>query len=356
MKVAITPTHLPSADNIALVVLNIYATTSKHLHAYCSQGAEVGSLDPAHESALQIFENSRFGGSVVWINAEGVTFDELASLQKQWLPASGRCVMLLGAQQSSVAGHNLHSLVAARQANANFEAVVMTAPNTSAKAICRLMAAQSGGWLHHEEKDLKNPQETVAKIMSLLGLRDSAEARVMIESMASPAQKSAEIFAFPSAAIATDHKLDVKKSVVPDITDQNSFSPFLNYSNLKGLSPMATLNDSMNACMQIDGAMAAALVDMGSGMALAKIGSGVNLDVAAAGNTEVLKSKLKTMASLGLKDNIEDMLITLGTQYHLIRPIPHKQGLFLYLVLDKTKGNLAMARFKLMTVEKDITV
>jgi hypothetical protein len=108
--------------------------------------------------------------------------------------------------------------------------------------------------------------------------------------------------------------------------------------------------------LQIDGAMAAALVDMGSGMALAKVGSGVNLDMAAAGNTEVLKAKLKTMASLGLKDTIEDVLITLGTQYHLIRPIPHKQGLFLYLVLDKTKGNLAMARFKLMSIEKDITV
>jgi hypothetical protein len=46
----------------------------------------------------------------------------------------------------------------------------------------------------------------------------------------------------------------------------------------------------------------------------------------------------------------------LGKQYHLIRPIPHKQGLFLYLVLDKTKGNLAMARFKLMEIEKSITV
>lgn len=119
---------------------------------------------------------------------------------------------------------------------------------------------------------------------------------------------------------------------------------------------MATLNESMAACMQIDGAVAAALVDFGSGMALAKIGSGINLDVAAAGNTEVVKAKMKTMASLGLKDVIEDVLITLSTQYHLIRPIPHKQGLFLYLAMDKSKGNLAMARFKLMEIEQGITV
>ena len=109
--------------------------------------------------------------------------------------------------------------------------------------------------------------------------------------------------------------------------------------------------------MQIDGALAVALVDYGSGMLLAKAGGAVlNLDAAAAGNTEVVKAKMKTMASLGLKDTIEDILITLGTQYHLIRLVPHKQGLFLYLVLEKARANLALARFKLMEVEKTLTV
>ncbi len=356
MNVAKNSVSLPSADQISLVVLNIYATTSKYLHAYCSQGSNIGSLDAAYESALQVFENSRFGGSVIWINAEGVTFDELASLERQWLPASSKCVMLLGAQQSTVAGQNLRSLVNARQANSEFEAVVMTAPNTSAKAICRLMAAQSGGWLHHEEKNLQNPQETIAKIADLLGLRDLADVSAQVKTADIAPQQSAEVIAFPSASTAVPWQAHAQETIAQSSVDQETQSPPVDYTNQKGNSPMATLNDSMNACLQIDGAMAAALVDMGSGMALAKIGSGVNLDVAAAGNTEVLKAKLKTMASLGLKDNIEDMLITLGTQYHLIRPIPHKQGLFLYLVLDKTKGNLAMARFKLMAIEKDITV
>jgi hypothetical protein len=78
--------------------------------------------------------------------------------------------------------------------------------------------------------------------------------------------------------------------------------------------------------------------------------------LAAAGNTEVIKAKMKTMAALGIRETIEDILITLGTQYHLIRPLSLKQGLFLYLVLDKSKANLAMARFKLLDVEKAMVV
>lgn len=115
---------------------------------------------------------------------------------------------------------------------------------------------------------------------------------------------------------------------------------------------MANLNESMQATMKIDGALGAALVDMTSGMALAKVGSGVDLDAAAAGNAEVLKAKMKTVARLGLKDTVEDVLITLNTQYHLIRLVPSKPGLFMYFVLDKNRANLALARFKLMEIEK----
>lgn len=116
------------------------------------------------------------------------------------------------------------------------------------------------------------------------------------------------------------------------------------------------INDSLGELMQIDGAMAVALVDTRSGMALGAVGSGVNLDVAAAGNSEVVKSKLKVMGNLGLKDKIEDILISLSSQYHLIRPLVAQPNLFIYLVLNRANANLAMARFKLSDIEGRIEV
>jgi len=119
---------------------------------------------------------------------------------------------------------------------------------------------------------------------------------------------------------------------------------------------MANIKQSMDELMTCDGALCAALVDSSSGMILGQIGSGVDLEVAAAGNTEVVRAKLRTMRDLGLNDTIEDMLITLGKQYHIIRPMQKKEGLFVYLVLDKTKSNLAMARRKTLDVEQGMTV
>ena len=107
---------------------------------------------------------------------------------------------------------------------------------------------------------------------------------------------------------------------------------------------MANINDGLAKLLEVDGAMCAAIVDANSGMLLGKAGSGVDLDLAAAGNTEVVRAKMKTMKSLGLNDTIEDILITLGKQYHIIRPVSAKPGLFIYLVLDKAKSNLALAR------------
>jgi hypothetical protein len=120
------------------------------------------------------------------------------------------------------------------------------------------------------------------------------------------------------------------------------------------METMSSIKQSMDQLLSCDGALCAALVDSSSGMVLGQAGSGVDIEIAAAGNTEVVRAKMRTMRDLGLNDAIEDILITLGKQYHIIRPMSRKEGLFIYLVLDKTRSNLALSRRKVLDVEKEL--
>ncbi|HET8775161.1 MAG TPA: hypothetical protein VFP80_15270 [Thermoanaerobaculia bacterium] len=118
---------------------------------------------------------------------------------------------------------------------------------------------------------------------------------------------------------------------------------------------MAGVSETLSKFSELDGYLGSCVADSNSGMMLGSDGGGLNLEVAAAGNTEVVRAKLKTMKALGLQDAIEDILITLGRQYHIIRPLSSNPAVFVYCVLDK-KGNLGMARLKLASVEKEIIV
>lgn len=139
-------------------------------------------------------------------------------------------------------------------------------------------------------------------------------------------------------------------------------TPSRNSPRRKGTTtPMSNTETTLKEAMtSIEGALGAALVDYSSGMALGTLGGGKELDlsVAAAGNTDVVRAKLRTMEMLGLKDEIEDILITLGTQYHLIRLLKGRgnNGLFLYLALDNKRANLAMARHQLKKIEDALEV
>ena len=121
---------------------------------------------------------------------------------------------------------------------------------------------------------------------------------------------------------------------------------------------MANAKDVLTKLMELDGALGACIVDSNSGMMLGAIGGSgqLNLELAAAGNTEVVRAKRKTMKALALNDQIEDILITLGRQYHLLRPLATNDALFIYIALDRHRANLALARHSLAQVEKDLVV
>lgn len=96
---------------------------------------------------------------------------------------------------------------------------------------------------------------------------------------------------------------------------------------------------------EMSGFIAASVVDLESGMTLAARSqrSDFDLAVASAYNSELVKQKLKIVKALGLKTNLEDMLLTLGDQLHLIKLFPGGTT-FLYLAADRASTNLAIVR------------
>ncbi len=114
-------------------------------------------------------------------------------------------------------------------------------------------------------------------------------------------------------------------------------------------------HQALTEIMLIDGALAVAIVNWQTGELIDGLGSGVNLSLAAAGNSEVVRAKMKVMHALGLNDRIEDILITLGGQLHLIRLLDSNTDLFLYVILERAVANLGMARMTLQQVESRLT-
>ena len=118
---------------------------------------------------------------------------------------------------------------------------------------------------------------------------------------------------------------------------------------------MANLDDVIEKALTISGAYAASVSDYDSGMGLSSRSTrkGFDAELAGALNSEVVKAKLSAAKSLGLGDQIEDILITLAEQYHLMRLVP-STSLFIYLALDRDKANLAMARHALKSLESQL--
>ena len=106
----------------------------------------------------------------------------------------------------------------------------------------------------------------------------------------------------------------------------------------------------------VSGVIATAAVDLESGMTLAAKSNRPDFDlsVASAYNSELVKQKLKIVRALNLKSTLEDMLLTLGDQFHLIKMLPGG-GTFLYLAADRGSTNLAILRIAVSKHCSDLT-
>lgn len=114
------------------------------------------------------------------------------------------------------------------------------------------------------------------------------------------------------------------------------------------------LDGILENLLSFDGAMCVALVDSDTGMVMGKAGSGVDIDLAAAGASVMLRARLVSLKAIGLKEKIDDLLISLTSQVQIIHPLPNNPTVFTYLIGDKSKSSLAMARYK--AAEADLQI
>jgi predicted regulator of Ras-like GTPase activity (Roadblock/LC7/MglB family) len=106
----------------------------------------------------------------------------------------------------------------------------------------------------------------------------------------------------------------------------------------------------------VNGFLGAAIVDSDSGMFLGICGENGDIDVEmeAAANVEVMLAKYRVLEALNLEASVEDVLITLGRQYHVLRPVHCKPSVLIYAALDKRAANLALARMKIRDFENNL--
>jgi hypothetical protein len=120
---------------------------------------------------------------------------------------------------------------------------------------------------------------------------------------------------------------------------------------------MSNVQESLDRELAIDGAVGAALIDYTSGGCLGvRGGRELDMELAGAAATEVIRSKKRTLSNLGLETAVDEIIVTLGGQYHLIQSFDQHDDIFSYLILDKEDGSLPLARTHLRAIDRELVL
>lgn len=187
-------------------------------------------------------------------------------------------------------------------------------------------------------------KSNVAQLNSALSaaVAEAERACEQREVIAAPAISAAPAIPTTTPRTTTEEAQETAQSKPNTITKKPEKEQVMANLDISGLS-------------DIGGFIGACLVDSETGLMMASEGGGkLDLEAAGAANTEVVKAKLAAIEMLGLNDQIDDILITLGKQFHLIRPLQDTPTVFLYVALDKKAANLGMARVQVKNVEKGL--
>jgi predicted regulator of Ras-like GTPase activity (Roadblock/LC7/MglB family) len=163
-------------------------------------------------------------------------------------------------------------------------------------------------------------------------------------------------FIFPEGG--SDQKAGGRLVTVTDIAP-DLYDKVVAILNDEGKIKLESRKADISGTSGIKGFIGACLVDSDSGLMLASQGGEdgkLNFDLVAALNSETVKAKQTAVQALGLNQHIEDILITLDKQVHLIRPLERNRSVFVYVALDKATSNLGMARLQLKSLESGMAI
>ncbi|MEO7335007.1 MAG: hypothetical protein ABIV63_00370 [Caldimonas sp.] len=116
--------------------------------------------------------------------------------------------------------------------------------------------------------------------------------------------------------------------------------------------------EALAPMLSLDGLLGCAVVDGTTGLVIAKEARDdqpVDIDLAAAACSQVLRVHRQASRNMGLTDPIEEIITTAGGRHQLIRTLPRRSELFLVALFDKQRTNLALARFQLIEVERSLS-
>jgi predicted regulator of Ras-like GTPase activity (Roadblock/LC7/MglB family) len=104
----------------------------------------------------------------------------------------------------------------------------------------------------------------------------------------------------------------------------------------------------------LDGLLGCAFVDSTTGLVLARESRQdllVDMDLAAAACAQVLRAHRQAARSMGLSEQIDEVMTSAGPRQQIMRAVSRHPDLFLVVLLDKQRTNLALARYQLMEIE-----
>jgi hypothetical protein len=107
--------------------------------------------------------------------------------------------------------------------------------------------------------------------------------------------------------------------------------------------------------LNVPGFIAVAVAEIQSGICYFSLTKkeGFDPELAAGFNLEVVKAKLNAISALGLTDTIDNIMITLSSQIHII-DISVNNEYFIYLSVDSNKSNLGMTKALLNKYKKEL--